>query len=447
MHYVYRECPCGPIRGIGNKTYDMFRSVRYANAQRWEAPVPVTQWEGEFDATVQGHACPQTAGLGLFITGTNRFYRNEVVEKLPVIYSEDCLNLNIFVPKGAKDLPVMVNIHGGGYEGGSNLGAYFQGEAICRRNVVLVTINYRLNVLANAVGDGHTGNYGLQDQICALEWIQRNISAFGGDPGKVTIMGESAGAMSVQNLILSPMAKGLFHRAIMQSGGGILPRAYRIKSPEAITELWKEVKAYFGVDTIDGLKELPYKDVLVAWKSISMKNIRYATPATPVIDGRFIPEDPTEMVAAGRFNHVPTLHMVLSEDMWPHTLYTTILRWAEQMRPFDLPVYGAYFDRAAPGSDHGAFHSTDVKYVFGALDACWRPHTEVDYRISDNLIDYFTSFAKTGVPAVEGLPVWQPLSSEQTRFMHFGNEPCNMENVPEDQLSATQAKGKPFPGM
>lgn len=448
MTYTYRQCPCGTAKGIAKGDYDYFRGIPFAQAPRWESPVPITEWEDELNATYQGHACPQGKSYGFADNSVSRFYQNETVEKQTVIYSEDCLNLNILTPKAAKNAPVLVYIHGGGYDSGTGSATNYHGVAYCRRGVILVTINYRLNAFASAVGDGHSGNYGLQDQICALQWIQRNIAGFGGDPEKVTIMGESAGAMSVQNLILSPMAKGLFRGAILHSGGGILPRAFRIKGPEDMLALWEEVKQHFSVKTIDELKQIPPKELFIAWKTICSGNRRYACPATPVIDGEFIPDAPRALAEAGNVNPVPTIHLMLSEDMWPHTLYSAIIDWAQLMEKAGMPpVYGAYFDRAAPGSDHGAFHASDAKYAFGTLDNCWRPFTEVDHRISQNMIEYYVSFVKTGIPQAEGLPQWSPLSCKQQKFMHFGDEPCDMVDVPTNRLQTTEEKGKPFPSI
>ena len=448
MQYIYRTCACGDIRGIGKKDHDIFKGIYYARAERWEPPVPVTSWEGTYDATVQGVACPQRYYYEKASTPTAHFYRDETVEKHVIYYSEDCLCLNIWAPKQAENAPVLVYIHGGSYETGNCSTPGFSGIPYCQRGIVMVTINYRLNAFSGAIGDGHEGNYGLQDQICALQWIRRNIAGFGGDPEKVTIMGESAGAMSVQNLVFSPMAKGLFRGAIMLSGGGVLPRAFRIKERQTVADLWADIKSYFGKATIDELKEIPARDLYFGFNKVVAGNSRYAYPATPVIDGTFIPDAPQTLAETGRINNVPTVMSVLSEDMWPHNLYEAIVKWGLDMEKNGLcPCYGMYFDRQVPGSDHGAYHGCDVKYSFDTLDHSWRPYDGIDFRISRNMIDYFAAFVKTGVPQAEGLPVWEPLGKEQTKFMHFGDEECAMEAVPADRLEATQAKGKPFPGM
>ncbi len=446
MHYEYRTCPCGAIRGIGTEEYALFKGVPYAQAERWEAPVPVTQWEGEFDGTRQGVACPQSNTYGLFQSATSRFYKNEVVEKPLVEYSEDCLNLNIWAPHNAESLPVLVYIHGGSYETGNASAPAFSGVSYCRRNIILVNISYRLNVLASGIGDGHKGNYGLQDQICALQWIQRNIAAFGGDPDKVTIMGESAGAISVQTLLLAPQAKGLFRGAIMLSGGGIFSNTLRIKAPEEMEPVWRKLKTCFGAKTLDDLKNIPHKELFAVWKSVAATSPRFAFPALPVIDGEFIPEDPRKLAEAGKVNGVPTIISVLSKDMWPHALYEATVDWALLMEQAGLPpVYGMFFDRAVPDSDHGAYHGCDLRYVFDTLHISWRNFTETDHRISRNIIDYFANFIKTGTPTAPELPQWLPLGNKQRDFMHFGDAPCAMEAVPAEQLLVTEQTGKQFP--
>ena len=448
MEFIYRTCACGDIRGIGKKDHNIFKGIYYARADRWEPPVPVTAWEGTYDATVQGVACPQRYYYEKASTPTAHFYRDETVEKHVINYSEDCLCLNIWTPKKGDHLPVLVYIHGGSYETGNCSTPGFSGIPYCQRDIVMVTINYRLNAFSGAIGDGHEGNYGLQDQICALQWIRRNIAAFGGDPEKVTIMGESAGAMSVQNLVFSPMAKGLFRGAVMLSGGGVLPRAFRIKEREIVADLWADVKKHFGKETIDELKEIPAKDLYFGFQKVVAGNSRYAYPASPVVDGKFIPDAPQALIDSSRINNVPTIMSVLSEDMWPHTLYEAIVGWGLNMEKNGLcPCYGMYFDRQIPGSDHGAYHGCDVKYSFDTLDLSWRPYDEIDLRISQNMIDFFAAFVKTGVPQVDGLATWEPLGKDQPKFMHFGDAPCSMEEVPADRLEATQAKGKPFPGM
>ena len=134
--------------------------------------------------------------------------------------------------------------------------------------------------------------------------------------------------------------------------------------------------------------------------------------------------------------------------MWPNTLYEAAKQWSVFMEKAGLdPVYGYYFDRQIPGSDHGAFHGGDVRYTFGTFDTCWRPFEDIDHRISENIMDYFTAFATTGKPDAAGLPAWTPIGKAQSKFLHFGDEPCAMAEVPRDRLIVTQALNKPFPRL
>ena len=446
MRYTIRNTPCGEIRGADTqKGYAYFLNIPYAKAERWERPVETTQWEGVYDGTIPTPWCPQTATYSADVGGTARFYGYETVVKQVVRYSEDCQRLNIWTPDGAEKAPVLVYIHGGGYMNGGSTAPAYDGAGYAKKGLVAVTINYRLNVFASAVGGGHTGNYGLWDQITALQWIRNNISAFGGDPDCITIMGESAGAMSVQNLIYSPVAKGLFHRAIMMSGGGIFFRAFGINSRDNAEKLWEEVRKALGNPSWEEMQKMPGEDIFRTWSRVTLEG-KYVTPATPIIDDITIPDTAENLAKSGNVNNVPTILGFLSEDMWPHTLYQIALQWGELMEAANHePVYGYYFDRQMPGSDDGAYHACDVRYAFDTLDLCWRPFTEIDDRISRDMMAYFAYFAEHGVPAPAHLAKWEPLGKNQTQFLHFGDEPCAMVDVPEERLEAQQAKGKPFP--
>ena len=446
MRYAIQNTPCGQIRGADTgKGYSCFLNIAYARAKRWEIPQEVTAWEGIYDATLPTPYCPQAPTFSNASNPTGRFYAYETVVKQVVSYSEDCQRLNIWTPDGAENAPVLVYIHGGGYMSGGSTALAYNGEHYAQKGVVAVTINYRLNIFACAVGGGHTGNYGLWDQITALQWIRNNIAAFGGDPDRITVMGESAGAMSVQNLLYSPLAKGLFHRAIMMSGGGIFPHAFAINPPDMAEKLWEEVRLALGSPSWEQMQKMPAADLFQTWSRISAEG-KYITPGTPVIDGITIPDAPMTLAKTSKVNDVPTIISFLSEDMWPHTLYKIALEWGALMDDAKhSPVYGLYFDRQLPGSDDGAYHACDVRYAFGTLEYCWRPFTEIDYRISRDMMEYFIQFAISGVPAAEDLAKWVPLGKNQTQFLHFGDEPCAMVDVPEERLVNQQAKKKPFP--
>ncbi len=446
MRYVLKETPCGKLRGVDTQDgYSYFQNIPYATAKRWEKPVEVKSWEGEYDASTPTPWCTQA---GSFATEKDRyagFYAYENIVKQSVRYSEDCQRLNIWMPEGAEKAPVLVYIHGGSYCTGGSSNPAYNSAAYAKRGLVAVTINYRLNLFASAVGGGHTGNYGLWDQITALQWIKNNIAAFGGDPDRVTVMGESAGAMSVQDLILSPLAKGLFHRAIMMSGGGILPVEFSRRTPEKAEKVWEAIRLALGAADWQELQAVPEEQLFRTWTRVCAEE-KYITPATPVVDGITIPDDPRVLAEKGEVNGVPAIIGFLSEDMWPHTLYGAALQWGALMEKAKLgAVYGYYFDRQLPGSDDGAFHGCDIRYAFRTFHTCWRPFEETDFRISENMMDYFASFAQSGVPAAAGLPRWEALGEQQTRFLHFGDQPCAMVTVPEEKLQATQALNKPFP--
>ena len=446
MRYIIKETPCGAVRGADTQEgYSYFMNIPYAKADRWERPVEMTKWEGIYDATTPTPFCPQRGTYVADCGATARFYGYETVVKQVVTYSEDCQRLNIWMPEKAEKAPVLVYIHGGGYQNGGSTKPTYHGTAYAKRGIVTVTINYRLNLFASAVGGDHTGNYGLWDQITALRWIRNNIAAFGGDPDRVTIMGESAGAMSVQNLIYSPLAKGLFHRAIMMSGAGIFPKAFALRSPDMAKKLWEEIRIELGAESWEQMQTIPAETLYRTWDRVSVAG-KYLTPSTPVIDGITIPDAPENLAKAGQVNDVPTMLGFLSEDMWPHMLYQMALEWADLMEQAGhAPVYGYYFDRQLPGSDDGAYHACEMRYAFDTLELCWRPFTDIDYRISRDMMDYFAYFVEHGVPAPAHLAAWEPLGKEQTKFLHFGDEPCAMVDVPEQRLADWQAKGKPFP--
>lgn len=444
MELLQKTCPCGMVQGQILKGCEHYMGIPFAKADRWEDPVEVTAWEGVLDATRQGDCCYQPGIFGEPPNRVRAFYAGETKTRQTFTYSEDCLNLNIRAPRDAKNAPVLVYIHGGGYLTGRGSAWSFDGSNYCKKGIVAVTIQYRVNIFANAFGDGHTGNYNLKDQVCALRWIKNNIAAFGGDPDNVTIMGESAGAMSVQNLIYTPYAKGLFKGAIMLSGGGIFTFAYGIQTPENVIDFWGKIKERFGAKTIDELKSLTPKELSYAWRDTCALEPRFGNTARPVVDGDWIPAMPEQLVESGNINKVPTILSFLSEDMWPMALYKMAVQWS-QIAP--NPVYGMFFDRRIPGTDLPAFHALDVRYVFGTFDAFKYTFQETDYRISQNIIDYFSNFARTGDPNGEGLTTWETMKGEVPQFMHFGDAPCAMYTVPTEPLEAFQALKKPFPGM
>jgi para-nitrobenzyl esterase len=294
----------GKLHGklINNGKVRAFLGIPYAAPPvgnlRWKAPQPPARWKGVRDATNFGARCLQLPVFAdmVFQDGGP---------------SEDCLYLNVFAPAGAKSkarLPVMFWIHGGGYAGGSASEPRHNGDFLPLKGVVLVTINYRLGVfgflaISDLAGEaGTAGNYGLLDMVAALQWVHANIFKFGGDQENVTIFGESAGSMAVSTLMASPLAQGLFQKAIGESGG-----ALNLGAPDSTTlgvreEQGQKWAASLGANTLAGLRALPAERILAASSADAG-----APHFSPVIDGRLLTEPVAATYAAGKQAHVPLL--------------------------------------------------------------------------------------------------------------------------------------------
>ena len=431
-------------------------------ALRWKAPQPPVKWKGERDATNFGAHCAQVHVFDDMI-----FQDKED--------SEDCLFANVYAPASAKansKLPVLFWIHGGGYSGGSASEPRHNGDFMPLKGVVLVTINYRLGVfgfLATAdlakEANGAAGNYGLLDQVAALEWVKTNIKNFGGDPENVTIFGESAGSFAVSSLMASPAARGLFHKAIGESGGAFSDSLSgdSLEAREKSDGAWADS---LGVKSLEELRALPTGKILDAAKSKGM------TGFSPDIDGKFLTEPVADTFAAGKQAHVPLLagwnrdeasffamRPMTAEQfkgmagglfkeradeflkLYPaetdaQTLRSSIdyggdnfiafgtWKWIEAHRKTgDSPIYRFHLELAAtPSKFHPgefAFHSDDIEYIFGTLDTRpgWTVRPE-DRKLSEQMMSYWTNFAKTGDPNGPGLPTW-PKYDKDDSLIHL----------------------------
>lgn len=427
---------------------------------RWKAPQPPAAWKTTRDASMFGHHCAQ-----------NPVFADMIFQDPGP--SEDCLYLNVYAPADAKaksNLPVMFWIHGGGYSGGASSEPRHNGDFLPLHGVVLVTINYRLGVfgflatsdLANEA-DGHAGNYGLMDMVAALHWVHDNIQTFGGNPANVTIFGESAGSFAVSTLMASPMAQGLFQKAIGESGAAF-PSAMNLGG-ETVEERAKTEDPWvvsLGAHSLAELRAIPTDKILQA----AMQ--KGAPRFSPVLDGRLLVEPVSETYAQGKQAHVPLLAgwnadegsfmamRGMTVDQWkamaesqfkdraaeflklyPGDTDAQALRsaidfgsdsfiafgtwkWIEAHRKTgDSPVYRYHFELAAlPSKFHPgtfAFHSDDIEYVFGTLDTRpgWTIRPE-DRKLSDQMMGYWTNFAKTGDPNGEGLPQWPKYGSDDS---------------------------------
>ena len=465
----------GSIQGVVQGDLTVYRGVPFAappiGELRWRDPQPVKPWTGVRSATEFANSCSQP-----------------ITPFMPAGKSgEDCLYLNVWAPATApkKPLPVMVWIHGGGFTTGGGAAPFFDGTRFAHRGVVFVSINYRLGALGylahpelSKASGGTSGNFGLKDQIAALQWVRKNIAALGGDPNVVTIFGQSAGAGSVSLLAASPLAKGLFHRVIAQSGFAFEPPSSGGGMISTLAEAEQQgvsALAELGVAGIAAARELP------AEKFAALKMM-----FRPLRDGRVLPVDQLALYERNGQNDTPALIGYNSLDVisrpmkpadfeseirkqygagadailsaYPHATESerarsarevsrdsgfgwSALTWARvQSAHSRNPVFTYYFDQVAPKdsiffSPDGTVHTGEVPYVFGTLDAPPASYTEEDRKLSGQVQQYWVNFAQTGDPNGPGLPEWPAFRSEQPRSMLFHAAPLAVPMPNLDRLN------------
>jgi para-nitrobenzyl esterase len=461
----------GPVAGVAEDKANVFRNIPYAAAPigplRWAPPQPPKSWTQPLPAVVPGPSCPQpmsadgTPNLGAASGPT----------------SEDCLQLNIFAPKGpAKAAPVMVWIHGGGHFTGA--GWIYNGQNFARDGVVVVAINYRLGALgyfahpaidkAAKPGDP-VGNYGLMDQIAALKWVQRNIAAFGGDPNNVTVFGESAGGQSTLALLATPSARGLYERAIVESGlGWVKPRTLAAQEAEGVAAL---AKAGITAQTIDELRALP-AEALVAVRE----------DYEPFIDGKLMTETASQALADGRFADVPLIigsnsgedslmgrgpvppamlarippiartvykdEAAQGDDALARAIFTDRVmggpaRWVAAKASGGQSAWLYYFSyvgsRFRPEMTR-AIHAAEIQYVW----EYWGRRTPMsvvsdeDRAMASLMHACWVSFAKTGTPAC-GTEAWPAYEPAKDQLMEFGGSSGVRTHLRKVQLDAQEA--------
>ena len=399
--------PLGEIRGLDNGTCLEFRGVPFGRAGRFEYAEPVTGWDGVLDATAFGPGCPQNRAVHEHLEDPVRlFYKKEYREGSEFTYSEDCLNLNVYAPYEAEGAPVILFFYGGGFDSGLNAENPFDGSGWARRGAVAVMANYRVGPLGYLTHEeiqkkyGRDGNFGLDDQLTALSWVRAHIAAFGGDPDNVTLMGQSAGAISVQYLCLNPAHQGLFRRAVMMSGGGLFPRFALPRPAESTRDYWLQFMELAGCRTFEELKAAPLADIFEAVERIRAlrKDTIYHT--MPVIDGALLPGPVDRLIETP----LPLDYLIgyTNNDM-----YAPVMAYIGNKFGRKNGAYLYWFDLDAPGDDNRAFHSSDLRYMFGTLDRSWRPYKQRDYEASGQMMDYLVNFARTGDPNGPGLPLWR----------------------------------------
>lgn len=439
---------------------------------RWRPPQPPAHWSGVRKADKFGPECMQSPNS---MGGPFRAVAQERI-------SEDCLYLNVWTPASSarQRLPVMVWIYGGGFKGGSSSLPYYDGDALARKGVVVVSFNYRLGVfgflayaaLAKASRHNASGNYGLLDMIAALRWVQKNIASFGGDPKRVTIFGESAGSLSVSYLMASLLAKGLFQRAIGESGAAVAgPLA-----PRTLAEAERAGAGFArstGVQSIAGLRAMPADELYRYSEAFARKTGGWLSAFSPDIDGWFLTAAPYTIFTEGKQNDVPLLagsnadegsffvHPVSRDvfieqarrrfenqadsylKLYPASskqqaikseiasltdeLFACAMReWVRlQTKTGKSKSYLYFFSRVPPmpgTSRYGAFHGSDIFYVFDTMsyhpDWAW---TDIDRNLSQTMSSYWVNFAAWGDPNGKGLPHWPAYNDKKQEAMHFGD--------------------------
>ena len=454
----------GLLRGISDAGLTIYKGIPYAAAPvgelRWRPPQRPAAWSDTFTADAFGPSCPQIAPP----------YRPVPLGDI----SEDCLTLNIWTPatSNSQPLPVMVWIHGGSYTSGAGTWPTYDGTFFAQNGIVLVTINYRLGhlgffahpALSKAQSDEPLGNYGLLDQIAALEWVQRNIAAFGGDPNNVTIFGESAGGGSVNFLMVSPAAKGLFHGAISQSGiSGMMIDRHLTESrggKPSMEAFGQDVAARLGIedgpDTVARLRALSIDQLLSVDHPPELRT-------GPAVDGDIVPDSVGLLFARGMQLNVP---YIAGSNSWEGALamgdrsalpdffggndmstIESIYRQMEepdlkqawygditflgparylvtQMKNVTAPSYFyhfSYLTESQRGKFPGVRHGGELAYVFGTLPNSEGGAPARDVEMSRSINAYWVAFAKTGNPNGDDRPIWPIYTRDKNAHLEFSD--------------------------
>ncbi len=401
----------GQVQGMVSDSSQVivYKGIPYAAAPvgdlRWKKPQPVTPWQGVKMADKWGNAAIQASAQGMALY-TKEFYSDGDPER-----SEDCLFLNVWTPAKAAGntnakLPVAMWIHGGAYDHGWGYEKEMDGEAWAQHDVILVTINYRVGIfgfmahplLSAEDANGVSGNYGTYDQIAALKWIKNNIAQFGGDPDNITIFGQSAGAGSIKNLVTSPLSKGLVAKAIIQSGGGLTQPIQNPTVKETEEAKGKKVMDAAGWTTLAQMRATSADELQQAFVDFNAKaeSPQDRVSFRPFTDGVLLPKDFNQATYDNDIADVPYMIGYVTGD---RNANEAVMRFCTvHSNQTSKPIFAYHFARPLPGDDAGAFHSSELWYMFHTLGRAWRPFTEADYALSDKMMDYWTNFAKYGNP-------------------------------------------------
>ena len=426
---------CGKLTGNERARCLEYLGVPFAKAERFRYAVPLESWDGVLDATKFGLACPQNRALHEHLENpTRRFYKREFREGCDFRYGEDCLNLNIYRPKEARGCPVVLFFYGGGFDSGVNSEGPFDGEGLAARGIVAVFANYRVGPLGYLTHAeiqaeyGRDGNFGLDDQLTAIRWVRAHIADFGGDGGNITLLGQSAGAISIQYLCLNHANAGLFCRAGMMSGGGCFPRFALPRRAEDTRGYWLAFMELAGCKSLDELRRAPLDVLFDAVEEIKKRRKDSVYNTMPVIDGVLLPGPVDELIR--RPLKLDYLLGYTNTDMYAPVMAFISNRFAK-----DNGAYVYSFDLDAPGDKNGAFHSSDLRYVFETLGGSWRPYGARDREASAQMAGYLANFARTGDPNGPGLPLWRPAEKHRARVLRIAPKETAMGHA--DYLKLT----------
>ena len=437
----------GILEGMDSGNYLVFKGVPYAKPPvgelRFQAPQEPECWEGVRKADRFGNRAVQDLpDVDNPFTGryAKEFYSDP--EFIPEM-SEDCLYLNIWVPKREdrelSGLPVAFWIHGGGFGGGYSSEMEFDGAAFCEKGVILVTVEYRVNAfgflahpwLTEENEDHVSGNYGILDQIAALRWVHENIAAFGGDPENITVFGQSAGSMSTQVLVSTAETEGLIAKAVMQSGLSCKKEILATPTLEEEEEYGKLFVELTGAKNPEELRSLSAEEMQVARRKFDAKmwETGDGLVMVPNVDGKLLKKSVKETWKCGKLRKIPYMLGVVTDDLGaaPEEVAkkeTGILmeeckRWADSCEKLGTPVYLYHFAHELPGDDWGAFHSAELWYMFGTYGRCWRPMGTEDQRLSEQMVTYWTNFMKTGDPGCADGERWEAYTRENPVVKRF----------------------------
>ena len=468
------EAPAGTVLGLRDGDVDVFRGIPYAappvGQLRWREPQPAERWSGPRDAGQRGASCMQQPGASLEGGGD------------PSPLSEDCLTLNVWTPGAdpAAKRPVMVWIHGGALVLGGGALPLYDGKALAQRDVVLVSFNYRLGALGffahPALGEGSAMNFGLLDQVAALQWVQRNIGAFGGDPGNVTVFGESAGAQSVLALYASPLARGLFHKGIAQSAYGIpshprskaraagiaVATAVGLPGADASLAQLRNVapERFFGLaDAATNLAPGFIVGDAALPRSILETFQDQGQAALPLVIGSNSDEasvalafglEPAKLIERLRAARVlvkPLYPGVEDNDALGRYLirdlvFTAFARRIAYLQSQRAPTWRYYFSHAPerqPERDRGVMHGGEVPFVFGTGESCGclaYAFTPADVAVARQASAYWTAFARRGDPNGVGQPAWPADSVRRAKVLEIAGQPVVRTHFMKRRLDA-----------